>query len=349
MSAVAHATLRRAESGVGLSEALRARLAREMDQTVFSVVMPAYNTAATIGAAVDSVLAQTRPDFELIVVDDGSTDETSTLVEAIRDPRLRLIRQENRGAAAARNAAVVEARGRYVSFVDSDDLWLPTYLETMASTLELASPEVGFAYTDAWMLDPTGSWIGTSTAMTAQRPPATPPPTAEALLLELLDRNFVYNAVTVRRTVLEQVGPFDQALRAAIDYEMWIRIAAHGHTALRAPGLLAVYRCSRPGSISLNRDRVYSSMLQVYEGVAADPLVSQLVRDTAARRIAVIGRALEQHRQSQNPVGVWPPVRAILGRVKRAVLPPPAEWRTVPPPEITAAFPDLLAETTEAV
>jgi glycosyltransferase involved in cell wall biosynthesis len=222
----------------------------------FTVVMPAYNTAAIVGDAIRSVLQQTCPDFELLVVDDGSTDGTADFLDATcSDSRISLVRQENSGAASAKNNAVRRARGELVSFIDSDDMWMPSYLEAMQTALDQA-PEAGFAYTDAWTLDPAGRRIGKATAMEWQRPPAVSPPTAELLLLELLDRNFVYTAVTVRRSVIEHVGLFDETLRGAIDYEMWLRIAAHGYGAVRPPGLLAVYRRGRPGSISTNRANV---------------------------------------------------------------------------------------------
>src|SRR4051794_17458509 len=177
-----------------------------MAHPIFTVVMPAYNTAATIGDAIRSVLAQTCSDFELVVVDDGSSDETASVVEQLAvDGRIRLLGQENQGAAAARNAALAAARGRYVSFIDSDDLWLPAYLDAMAAVLTQA-PHAGFGYTDAWTIDRRTGRIGTATAMEWQRPPAAPPATADALLLELLDRNFVYTAATVPRAVFEDVG-----------------------------------------------------------------------------------------------------------------------------------------------
>src|SRR5262249_19908208 len=96
--------------------------------SVVSVIVPTYNRAETIRAAIASVKRQTFVDWELIVVDDGSTDGTASLIEA-SDPRLVLIRQANQGVNAARNAAMLRARGRYIAFLDSDDEWLPHHLE----------------------------------------------------------------------------------------------------------------------------------------------------------------------------------------------------------------------------
>jgi glycosyltransferase involved in cell wall biosynthesis len=92
-----------------------------------SVITPAFNAAPYVRETLDSVLAQTFTDFEVIVVDDGSTDETAAIVDwyAQRDPRVRVVRQANRGIAAARNTAIAHARGRFLALLDSDDLWFP--------------------------------------------------------------------------------------------------------------------------------------------------------------------------------------------------------------------------------
>jgi glycosyltransferase involved in cell wall biosynthesis len=101
-----------------------------VSEPVFSLIMAAYNAADVIHAAIGSALRQTLTDFELIVVDDGSTDGTGEIVAALaaQDPRIRLLTQANAGANATRNRAISEARGRYVTFLDSDDLKLPGYL-----------------------------------------------------------------------------------------------------------------------------------------------------------------------------------------------------------------------------
>jgi len=141
---------------------------------VFSIAMPAYNTGKTIDAAIESVLRQTRGDFELIVVDDGSTDDTVARVERyLGDARISLVRQSNAGPSAARNTAIAQAVGEYVSFLDSDDLWLPRYLEVMGATLE-ANPRAAAAFTDAWVLNDEIKRIARSTVMAPWQPPTIP-------------------------------------------------------------------------------------------------------------------------------------------------------------------------------
>jgi hypothetical protein len=235
-------------------------------------------------------------------------------------------------------------RGKYLSFLDSDDLWLPHYLETMGAALDRAPAQVAYAYTDAWRLDPVTGRIGKATAMADQSPPPEPPATPEQLLLELLDRNFVYNSVTLRRGILEKLGGFDESLEAMIDYEMWLRIAAHGHTALRPPGLLAVYRRQRPGSISRNFGVVYGSLVRVYQRVATEMPVSTPVRELALERMAAAQAVLEEMEPPTGFAGIWRMrIRPPLARFKHAVLPPAEEWLAVPPPELVAALPDLFA------
>ena len=303
--------------------------------------MPAYDTAATVGDAVRSVLAQSRPDFELVVIDDGSSDDTASVVDRLAaDRRVRLLRQENQGAAAARNAGLAEARGRYVSFIDSDDLWLPTYLEAMAAAFEEA-PHAGFAYTDAWTIDPESGRIGRATAMEWQRPPLAPPANSDELLLELLDRNFVYTAVTVPRAVFERVGPFDPSLQAAIDYEMWLRIAAHGYVAIRPPGLLAVYSRNRRGSISTNREATYASVAAIYERLSADPIVSARAQDVARRRAAAARAELAALEGAGGLDALWRArIRPKLVRMRNTILRRDG-WLASPPRELVEAFPEL--------
>jgi glycosyltransferase involved in cell wall biosynthesis len=303
--------------------------------------MPAYNTADTIEASIRSVLAQTRADFELVVVDDGSTDGTAAVVEALAaDMRVRLLRQENRGAAAARNAALAAGRGHYFSFVDSDDLWLPNYLEAMAAVLEPAPARVGFAYTDAWMLHDVTGQIGKNTAMTAMRPPREPPASAGELLLELIDRNFVYNSVTARRDVFDQVGNFEETLRAAIDYEMWLRIAAKGYVAVSPPGPLAVFRCYRSGSIMSDRARMCTNLSLVFERIAAEWPISDQARRAALRRKAAVEAELTTLERAADGPGNRR-IRPLLARIKHTLFPAPDEWLDSPPDELVAIFPEL--------
>src|ERR1700739_2112141 len=140
----------------------------------FTVIVPAYNAARTIEATISSVLAQTCQDLELIVVDDGSVDETASLAEAVEDRRVTGISQPNRGLPAARNSGIARARAERLSFLDSDDLWLPDFLQSAGTTLD-AHPGAGFAYADAYAFDSLSGRVRRRTAMGCQRPPVPPP------------------------------------------------------------------------------------------------------------------------------------------------------------------------------
>src|SRR3954454_10267286 len=117
-----------------------------------SVVVAAYNAARTVGATLDSVLAQSFEDFELIVVDDGSTDDTADVVEARDDPRVTCVRTENAGVSVARNRALGRASGAYVAFLDADDMRQPTKLEQQHRALS-ERPDVGFCFATTQFVD----------------------------------------------------------------------------------------------------------------------------------------------------------------------------------------------------
>lgn len=120
---------------------------------VITVVMPVYNRADVIGRALQSVLSQSYGDFELIVVDDGSTDDLAVALRRFPDPRVKVLRHEvNRGAAAARNSGLRAARGTYIAFIDSDDEWLPEKLERQLARLEASRGEIGVSITGYYLL-----------------------------------------------------------------------------------------------------------------------------------------------------------------------------------------------------
>ncbi len=306
-----------------------------------SVIMPAYNAETTIAAAVRSVVRQTEASFELIVVDDGSTDGTADVVSAMGDdPRIRLIAGDHRGAAAARNAGLQAARAPLVSFVDSDDLLLPRYLELMTAALE-ADPATGFVHTDAYMLDSRTGRVRRAVAMHGERP-VPMPRTVEELHLALLRTNFIYNAVTARRGLFDELGGFDETLGAGIDYEMWLRIASHGLGAVHVPAALAVYRWGRAGSISSNLERVLTNLARVYEIAAEQHPGSPEAKELARRRRAAVEAQLVGLRETRRTRALWLRGRSVmaglprLGHSGRTWYP-----RNALPIELAEEFPEL--------
>jgi len=258
----------------------------------FTVVIPAFNAARTIGSSIRSVLQQTEQDFEIVIVDDGSTDDTSECARSFAtDPRVRAIAQRNKGPSAARNTGLAAARGSYVSMLDADDLWLPEYLEVMGGALD-ANPDAAFAYTDAWVLDDQTGRIRRKPAMFYQRPPRTVPD-ARAFFLLLLDRNFVYTSVTVRRSVLDEVGGYDEDLSTGEDWDLWLRIAGRGMRPVRPPGVLAIHR-EHPFSLANDTRTMTRNICEVYRRFAEDPRVDAEARALARRQLDLWTRNLQR-------------------------------------------------------
>src|SRR5262245_61054408 len=117
-----------------------------------SVILPTYNRAALLPRAVQSAIAQTYQNFELIIVDDGSTDDTPTIIRTFTDPRIVGVRRSHAGAAAAENAGLARARGQFIGFLDDDDEWLSGKLAAQMLAFTQAGPETGIVYTGRWRL-----------------------------------------------------------------------------------------------------------------------------------------------------------------------------------------------------
>ncbi len=298
----------------------------------FSVVIAAYNAADTLGEAIRSVLAQTRQDFELIVVDDGSSDDTAAIAAGFAaDRRVQIHSQENAGPSAARNQGIALAKGEYVSMLDSDDLWLPNYLARMARALE-SNPRAGFAYTDAWVLEEaSGHFLRETTATLRHHPPE--PVSGEQFIAALLRHNFVHNSVTVRREVFEQVGVYDTNISHGEDYELWLRIVISGFDAAWVAGPLAIYRFRR-GSLSHDEAAMAAGLRTVYETVLERHPASPQVRALTEARLNDIDR------RSRREVGALYRIRRRLDESTRGVR---ARWRlqSSPPPRVAEVFPNL--------
>ncbi|HTF92599.1 MAG TPA: glycosyltransferase [Verrucomicrobiae bacterium] len=186
-----------------------------------SVVIPTYNRWPMLGEAIESVLGQTYPGFELIVVDDGSTDDTVAQLGKYRS-RLRLFSQVRKGVSAARNVGAGEARGSLLAFLDSDDLWRPTKLAFQADFMEL-HPEIDICQTEE-------VWIRNAVRV---NPRAIHRKPAGDIFLPSLDLCLVSpSAVMMRRDLFVALGGFDEALPVCEDYDLWLRIAIDHQVAL---------------------------------------------------------------------------------------------------------------------
>jgi glycosyltransferase involved in cell wall biosynthesis len=191
-----------------------------------SVIIPAYNRAHFLGEAIQSVLDQTFPDFELIVVDDGSTDNTKEVVESFKDPRIRYIYQENRGQSAAQNTGIKASGSEYIAILGSDDMWLPQNLELKVKVLD-ARPDVALVCSDTYFFDDrTGAILGRFWHDKRFTYPVNPGKATQQPLREMLSHGcfIAPQMAVVRRQVFTEVGYFDESLRRGDDWDMFVRI-----------------------------------------------------------------------------------------------------------------------------
>lgn len=198
-----------------------------------TVIIPTYDRARYLGDAIRSVLAQTVTDFELIVVDDGSTDDTAAVLAQCPDPRLRCVRQEHRGISAAMNAGMRAARGGYLARLDSDDTWHADMLQTLTAMLD-AHSDIGVVYGVAQATDATGAVLPNTQGM----PPRFPSDCLKSMLYDDFTCNI---ALVARRECFERAGMYDESLRANEDWDMWLRVAQH-HRFAFADRVLANFR-----------------------------------------------------------------------------------------------------------
>jgi glycosyltransferase involved in cell wall biosynthesis len=201
-----------------------------------SVIIPAYNAEKFIIETIQSLQRQTFRDFEIIVVDDGSTDQTVSLVMQIEEPRLRVLSVEHQGLSATRNRGVVASQGKFIAFLDADDLWTPNTLKLYVEALS-ANPtaDLSYGWTYFWNYD-----LKNSSDVTKLIAPSATGATAYRAMLE---RNIVGNGsnIFVRRSAFDSVGGFDQTLTHGEDWEFCFRIALQGEVAL-VPQPLVYYR-----------------------------------------------------------------------------------------------------------
>lgn len=216
-----------------------------------SVVIPAYNAAWCVRRAIDSVLTQSWRDLELIVVNDGSTDKTADILRAYGDRVIR-IDQDNAGMSAARNTGIGAARGRYIAFLDADDLWLPDKLARQVALLEQQA-DLAFCSTCARFEDPDGHPAGEWGC----------PASGRVSLPQVLENHAAIaggaSSVLARSEIVKRLGGFDEALRGAEDTDLWVRLAAEGEFACIAEPLVVVLR--RPDSVSRNYEQMRAGAL----------------------------------------------------------------------------------------
>lgn len=200
---------------------------------VISVILPVYNGQDYLKAAIESVLSQSYRDFELIIIDDGSSDSSAAIIEKLSDPRVRSFRQSNKGLPATLNRGISLARGKYIARQDQDDVCLPFRFEGQVNFLD-ANPNVGMVGTGAEI------WVGNERTSRLLQHPAD----NESLKFGLLfDNHFVHSSIMIRRSVFDDVGCYaeDLSRQPPEDYELWSRVMRK-YQLSNLPDVLMAYR-----------------------------------------------------------------------------------------------------------
>lgn len=229
-----------------------------------SVIIPAYNAAETIADTLESLLAQTHSNWEAIVVDDGSTDETAEVTKkfAERDARIRMIKQPNGGEGAARNAGIAQARYDWLLFLDADDWILPLHLERLTYKL-VSNPELDAVHC-------LSARVACDRTLVCDK---YEPPEGDMFSTLARRAAFPIHACIVRKSLAEAVGSFDTSLRTSPDWDLWQRIARTGARFGAVREVLAFYRM-RPNSASLEACQLFNDGLCILRrGHSPDPRV----------------------------------------------------------------------------
>jgi glycosyltransferase involved in cell wall biosynthesis len=220
------------------------------------VIIPSFNAAKYLLAAIESVISQTFDDWQILIVDDGSTDTTAEVVAPFLDrlgPKIRYIEQVNRGVSAARNTAILASTAEFLALLDADDVWLPCRLSESLKVLA-ERPQAGLSYGLIRNMDsegrPGSSWEGNLGHAEGHIAP----------YIYMRSVELPSPTITVRRKCIDEVGVFDESLRITEDRDLWLRIAQR-HEVEFVPRILALYRSS-PGSLTTDPKRMLEAQLK---------------------------------------------------------------------------------------
>ncbi len=251
-----------------------------------SVLMPTYNQAGFLSESVESVIAQTYPHWELVVVDDGSTDDTPRILAdfAARDPRVKPSRQPNGGVARALNAGLERATGDYVCWLSSDDLWASGKLERQLAVFA-RDPDLALVYSEYEIIDEHGQFLRNIPGVQFH---------GDEALVQLIRQNHINGcSVMIPRGVFKEVGPFDPDCKYAQDYDMWLRIVA-GRRIRLAPGSLVKMRvhASQMSQDNRNEDDAVRVLRKNLPGWTPEVLTGDEALSPSRRAMALVRLAL---------------------------------------------------------
>ena len=257
------------------------------------IVIPAFNVAPWVGNAIQSVLNQTHADWSLVVVNDGSTDDTADIIAKFADPRIKMVEQPNRGVSAARNRGITELSCDAMMFLDADDWLAPDALALLCDTLE-ASP---------WAVAATAAYV--KIAADGSTRPGAPGPSG-TLLRRLLVRNLFVNGghLLIARDAVEAAGLFDTSLSYGEDWEYWTRLALHGEFVGTRTSEPLLFVRERPGSATMTMASDPARFGPCVAAVYSNPAIiarigraglASLRRQAEAENAWVVGRELIRH------------------------------------------------------
>ena len=268
-----------------------------MNPPTISVIIPTYNQAHYILESIRSVLNQTYPDFELIVVDDGSTDETPQSLALINDIRLQVIRQANKGLSAARNAGIKESTAPLITFLDSDDFFFPDKLAVLSKYLN-NHPNIGLVSGGTQYIDQDGHQINQNIK------------SLENLTLStlLVSNPVCVSAIMMRRSWIDQVGLFDETLKACEDWDLWQRLAYTGCQFASVEHIVVAYRY-HVGQMTNESDRMRKATLTVIDkffrqtGIP-DEIIARKnsIYASALLKAAAYAYNANEHQKAQNDI-----------------------------------------------
>lgn len=256
-----------------------------------SVVLPVYRGAAHVGAAVESVLGQTFSDFELLVLDDASPDESVAIVESFGDPRVRvLVNERNLGQVATLNRGLREARGEYVARLDQDDVCLPERFERQAALLE-EQPKVAVVGTWVDVVDESGVVVDRSRPLLDD--------VVDELYAILVDRlPLAHPAVMLRREAALALGGYDETVRYCEDQDLWRRLVLAGHELRVVPEPLLRYRVHAGQQSSLHAEeqrRNNEAAIERFVAAVVPEVDARLVRIACTRQLDLWGELASEH------------------------------------------------------
>jgi glycosyltransferase involved in cell wall biosynthesis len=246
-----------------------------MNNPKVSIIIPAYNVEAYILDTLRSLVTQTFSDFEALIVDDGSTDRTASIVTEFiqQDSRFKFLQKSNGGLSSARNFGIQQAKGEYIALLDGDDTYLPNKLTTHVAVLD-RNPSVGVVYSASQAIRENGD----STWLTLSGKPL-----YKDALKSLLCKNFVGHGSNgiFRKEIIAEIGDFDESLKCVEDLDFWLRVASTKWQFYRVPSVQCGYRV-RAAGLSFNLDRMQETQARVMQSAyQRNPELSATIAPTA--------------------------------------------------------------------